>query len=227
MQLAGKVVVVTGASGQLGRAVAQEAMAQGARAALLDVAAAQAPEGAAAWKVDLTSLADTTRVLAEVAGRFGRIDGLANIAGGFRWQTLEGSSDLAEWTALQAVNLQTCVTASKAVLPHLLRAGGGRIVNVGAMGAVKGAAGMGAYAASKAGVMRFTESLADELKLQGITVNAVLPSIIDTPANRADMPDADHERWVKPQEIARVIAFLLSDAASAVTGALVPVTGQT
>jgi len=161
MQLAGKVVVVTGAFGQLGRAVAQEVLAQGGSAAMLDVVAGEAPAGAAAWKVDLTSLADTTRVLAQVAEHFGRIDGLANIAGGFRWQTLADSADLAEWTALQAMNLQTCVTASKAVLPHLQRAGAGRIVNVGAMGAVKGASGMGAYAASKAGVMRFTEALAD------------------------------------------------------------------
>ena len=227
MQLEGKIVVVTGAFGQLGRAVVQEVIAQGGRAAMLDVVAGEPPAGASAWKVDLTSLADTTRVLAEVATQFGRIDGLANIAGGFRWQTLGDSTDLSEWSALQAINLQTCVTASRAVLPHLRRAGAGRIVNVGAMGAVKGTSGMGAYAASKAGVMRFTEALADELKLQDITVNAVLPSIIDTPANRADMPKADHARWVKPQEIARVIAFLLSDASAAVTGALVPVTGRT
>jgi NAD(P)-dependent dehydrogenase (short-subunit alcohol dehydrogenase family) len=227
MQLTGKVVVVTGAFGQLGRAVVQEVLAQGARAAMLGRAAGEAPDGAAAWRVDLTSLADTTRVLAEVAQHFGRIDGLANIAGGFRWQTVEKSEDLSEWSALHAMNLQTCVTASKAVLPHLQRAGAGRIVNVGAMGALKGASGMGAYAASKAGVMRFTEALADEVKLQDITVNAVLPSIIDTPQNRADMPTAPHGRWVKAQEIAGVIAFLLSDAAAVVTGALVPVTGKT
>lgn len=227
MQLDGKVVVVTGAFGQLGRAVVEAVRAQGARVALLDVAEGQAPEGARSWKVDLASLPDASRVFAEIASHFGRIDGLANIAGGFRWQTLEASEDLAEWSALHAMNVQTCVTACKAALPHLKAAGAGRIVNVGAMGAVKGASGMGAYAASKAGVMRFTEALADELKLQGITVNAVLPSIIDTPANRADMPKANFDRWVKPQEIASVITFLMSDAAAAVTGALVPVTGRT
>ena len=227
MQLEGKVVVVTGAFGHLGRAVVDEVRAQGGRAALLDVTQGDAPEGCRAWKVDLTALADTTQVFDEIARHFGRIDGLANIAGGFRWQTLGDSEDLAEWGALQSINLLTCVTASKAALPWLQRAGAGRIVNVGAMGAVKGASGMGAYAASKAGVMRFTEALADEVKLLGITVNAVLPSIIDTPGNRADMPKADHDRWVKPQDIARVIAFLLTDAASAVTGALVPVTGKT
>lgn len=226
-QLAGKIVVVTGAFGQLGRAVVDEVRTQGARAALLGRHVGEAPEGSRAWAVDLTSLAETTRTFDEIARHFGRIDALANIAGGFRWQTLEGSTDLAEWTQLHAMNLQTCVNACKAALPHLLGAGSGRIVNVGAMGALKGTSGMGAYAASKAGVMRLTESLADELKLKGITVNAVLPSIIDTPANRADMPQAKQDRWVPPQEIARVIAFLLSDAASAVTGALVPVTGKT
>jgi NAD(P)-dependent dehydrogenase (short-subunit alcohol dehydrogenase family) len=227
MQLEGKVVIVTGAFGQLGRAVVEEVRAQGGRAALLDVTEGRAPEGSRAWKVDLTSLAETSRVVQEIAEAFGRIDGLASIAGGFRWQTLGASEDLQEWSALHSINLQTCVTAAKAVLPWLQRSGAGRIVNVGAMGAVKGTSGMGAYAASKAGVMRFTEALADEVKLHGITVNAVLPSIIDTPANRADMPDAKHDRWVKPHEIARVIVFLLSDAAAAVTGALVPVTGKT
>lgn len=227
MQLDGKVVVVTGASGQLGRAVVDTVRAQGARVALLDIAEGAAPEGSRSWKADVSSLADARRVFGEIAGHFGRIDALANIAGGFRWQTVEGSEDLAEWSALHTINLQTCVNASKAALPWLQRTGAGRIVNVGAMGAVKAASGMGAYAASKAGVMRFTEALADELKLQGITVNAVLPSIIDTPANRADMPKAPHDRWVKPAEIAGVIAFLMSDAAAAVTGALIPVTGKT
>ena len=227
MQLQGKTVVVTGASGQLGRAVVAEVRRQGARVALLDVAAAQAPEGSRAWEVELTALPATRRVFEEIAAHFGRVDALANIAGGFQWQTLAVSEDLAEWGRLHAMNLQTCVTASKAALPWLVKSGAGRIVNVGSTGAAKGAAGMGAYAASKAGVMRFTEALADELKLHGVTVNAVLPSIIDTPANRADMPKAAHDRWVKPEEIARVIAFLISDAASAVTGALVPVTGKT
>ncbi|RYX93402.1 MAG: SDR family NAD(P)-dependent oxidoreductase [Comamonadaceae bacterium] len=227
MQLSGKVVVVTGGFGQLGRALVQEVLAQGGRPVMLDRHAGEAPEGALAFQVDLGSAADTTRVFGEIAAKLGRIDALANIAGGFSFKTLADSDDLADWTTMQAINLQTCVGACKAVLPHLQKAGAGRIVNIGAMGAMKGASGMGAYAASKAGVMRFTEALADELKLQDITVNAVLPSIIDTPQNRADMPKAAHDRWVKPAAIASVIAFLMSDAASAVTGALVPVTGKT
>ena len=227
MDFAGKVVVVTGASGQLGQAVVDEVRARGAKVALLGRSAIDAPQGARAWKMDAGSLQDATRVFAEIAAHFGRVDALANVAGAFRWQTLEDSTDLTEWDALHEANLRSCVIACKAALPHLKSADAGRIVNVGAMGAVKGASGMGAYAASKAGVMRFTEALADEVKLSGVTVNAVLPSIIDTPANRADMPNAKHDQWVKPQEIARVIAFLMSDAASAVTGALVPVTGKT
>jgi len=226
MKLEGKVVAVTGAFGQLGRAVVAEVLRQGAKAALLDIAEGIAPEGSAAWKVNLTSLADVKAALDDIAQRFGGIDALVNVAGGFRWQTLEGSGDLGEWNALFEINVLTCVTASKSVLPYLQQRGGGRIVNIGAMGAAKGSTGMGAYAASKAAVARFTEALADELKLKNITVNAVLPSIIDTPQNRLDMPDADVDRWVKPEEIARVVGFLLSDPASAVTGALLPVAGK-
>ena len=229
MELEGKVVVVTGAFGQLGRAMTQEVLKQGGRAALLDVSAGEAPAGVStqAWKVDLTSRQDVARVLESVAAHFRGIDALVNIAGGFRWQTVEKSADLEEWSAMFSLNLVTCVTASKAVLPHLQKRGAGRIVNIGSMAANKAASGMGAYAASKAGVLRFTEALAEETKLQGITVNAVMPSTIDTPQNRKDMPTADFDRWVKAEEIARVVAFLLSDSASAVTGAALPITGKT
>ncbi|MEW6019792.1 MAG: SDR family oxidoreductase, partial [Pseudomonadota bacterium] len=125
-----------------------------------------------------------------------------------------------------AMNVKTAANASRAALPWLRRSAAGRIVNVGAMGAIKSAAGMGAYGASKAGVHRLTESLAEELKGEGITVNAILPSIIDTPANRADMPDADFSAWVSPADLAKVMLFLASPDARAVTGALLPVTGR-
>ena len=124
------------------------------------------------------------------------------------------------------MNVKTAANASRAALPWLRKSAAGRIVNVGAMGAVKSAAGMGAYGASKAGVHRLTESLAEELKGEGITVNAVLPSIIDTPANRADMPDADFSAWVSPADLAKVMLFLASPDGRAVTGALLPVTGR-
>ena len=124
------------------------------------------------------------------------------------------------------MNVRTAVVASQAALSHLAATGSGRIVNVGALAALKAGMGMGAYAASKAGVVRLTEALAEEVKDRGVTVNAVLPSIIDTPTNRPDMPDADPGRWVSPTALASVIAFLLSDEAAAVTGACLPVSGR-
>ena len=129
------------------------------------------------------------------------------------------------WDFLYRVNVATAVNMSRAALPHLLASPAGRIVNVGAAGALKAAAGMGAYAASKSGVHSLTQALAEETKGKGVTVNAVLPSILDTAANRADMPDADFGAWVKPADLAAVILFLASEQAGAVTGALVPVTG--
>jgi NAD(P)-dependent dehydrogenase (short-subunit alcohol dehydrogenase family) len=161
------------------------------------------------------------RIVAEA----GRLDGLVNVAGGFRYEKLDGGA-LDTWEVLYRMNVTTAVVSCKAALPHIVKAGNGRIVNIGALGAAKAAAGMGPYAASKAGVARLTEALADELKDRGVTVNAVLPSTLDTPRNRLDMPDADFSRWVAPSAVAEVIAFLLSAAAGAVTGALIPVAGR-
>ena len=154
----------------------------------------------------------------------GGVDVLVNVAGGFRWETI-ADGKLETWDFLYAINLKTAVCACKAALPHLL-ARQGRIINVGAGAAVKAGVGMGAYAASKAGVAKFTEALAEELKDKGVNVNAVLPSIIDTAANRADMPTADFTRWVQPAALADVIAFLASDGARAITGASIPVSGR-
>ncbi|MGB0218915.1 MAG: SDR family NAD(P)-dependent oxidoreductase [Sinimarinibacterium flocculans] len=219
-----KVVVVTGALGVLGRAVAEAATAAGAQVVAVDRVDGTPPTGAASWPaLDLGNAQQTQQAMAAIAERHGRIDALVNVAGGFRWETVaDGSIDT--WDQLYGLNVRTAVNACRAVLPHLPT--GGRIVNIGAAGAVKAAAGMGAYAASKAGVARLTEALAEELKPRDITVNAVLPSIIDTPTNRADMPDADAARWVSPQALADVIVFLLGPRAAAVTGALVPVTGR-
>ncbi|MBI5941487.1 MAG: SDR family oxidoreductase [Caulobacterales bacterium] len=222
-----RVFTITGGFGILGQAVARAALAGGARVALIDFAAEGRglPEGVLAiGGVDLSDQTQAEGAMAKVAQAFGCLDVLVNVAGGFVWQTLEGG-DLAAWSRMFTLNTLTCATACKAALPHLLAAGAGRIVNVGAGGAVKAAAGMGAYAASKAGVHRLTESLAEELKGK-VTVNAVLPSIIDTPTNRADMPDADFAAWVTPGEVAQAILWLASDAASGVTGALLPVSGR-
>jgi NAD(P)-dependent dehydrogenase (short-subunit alcohol dehydrogenase family) len=231
--LNGKTIVVTGGFGTLGRAVASAAVSRGASVAVLDVApsappgleAQLGPQAALFGGTDLRVFDGAAAALDAVAGRFQRIDGLINVAGGFRWETV-GDGDVATWDLLYQINLRTALNASKAAIPHLLAAGGGSIVNVGANAALKAAAGMGAYAASKAAVHRLTESMAEELKASNIRVNAVLPSIIDTPVNRADMPDADFAKWVSPEALAAVILFLVSDQATAVTGALIPVTGR-
>lgn len=230
MDLQGKVVAVTGAFGSLGAAVVQAALAHGAQVAAIDrVDAPRDPSTLAGAKlfggVDLGDAESARAAFARIADAMGGVDALVNVAGGFAWETLADGS-LETWDRLYTMNLRTAVAASQAALPHLKARGQGAIVNIGANGAAKGSAGMGAYAASKAGVARFTEALADELKDDGITVNAVLPSIIDTPPNRADMPKADFSRWVQPAQLADVIVFLLSDRARAVTGALLPVVGR-
>lgn len=226
-------VVVTGAFGNLGMAVARAFRGQGASVALIDHAQPPASVNAdfgaphcVLGGVDLTRVANTGAAMEAVRETLGVIDVLINIAGGFRWQTVE-QGDIDGWDGMFAMNLKTAVVATKAALPQLLQSQAGRIINVGAGAAARPAgAGMGAYTASKAGVHKLTESLAEELKDRGITVNAVLPGIIDTPQNRADMPNADYSRWVAPAAIASVIAFLASEQAAAVTGALVPVYGK-
>jgi NAD(P)-dependent dehydrogenase (short-subunit alcohol dehydrogenase family) len=229
MDLSGKVLVVTGADGALGQAVAATLSAYGAKLALLShagVAKGKPPAGA--WQyggIDLTLETAARPAMERIVQDAGRIDGLINVAGGFRFERItDGTID--SWDTMYKLNLRTAVVSCQAALPYLLRSANGRIVNVGAMGAQKASAGMGPYAASKAGVAQLTEALADELKDRGITVNAILPSTLDTPKNRIDMPQADFKRWVTLSEAAEVIAFLVSDKASAITGALIPVAGR-
>jgi NAD(P)-dependent dehydrogenase (short-subunit alcohol dehydrogenase family) len=228
MSLSGKRIAVTGADGALGSAMVRVALASGARVVALDrtdLAAQSGIEGLVTiGKVDLTKTEDTQRAFSIAAERLGGLDGLVNIAGSFKWEKLAGGS-VEVWDQLYAVNLRTAVNATRAALPFLTHPGG-RVVNVGAMAANHAGTGMGAYAASKSGVARLTEALAEELKDQGVTVNAVLPSTIDTPQNRTEMPKSDFTRWVKPEALAGVIVFLLSDAASVITGALIPVAGR-
>jgi NAD(P)-dependent dehydrogenase (short-subunit alcohol dehydrogenase family) len=175
--------------------------------------------------VDLTDAVQAAATMAAIGERFGRLDALLNIAGGFTWAKIEGQ-DPGAWAAMFRLNVVTAANASRAAIPHLRASQAGRIVNVGSAAALKAGLGMGAYAAAKAGVHALTQALAEELKGDGITVNAVLPSIIDTPTNRADMPDADFGAWVAPDDLAAVMLFLASEAAGAVTGALTPVTGR-
>ncbi|MCW1402778.1 SDR family oxidoreductase [Novosphingobium sp. MW5] len=219
-------VIVTGGFGVLGQAVSEAFAAAGDKVARIDFAPAPHSPVAGALdigSVDLTDVAATQSAVDKVAAAHGGIDVLVNVAGGFTWETLEGGS-LDTWAKMQAMNLMSNATITKLALPHLTASGMGRVVNIGAGGAVKAAMGMGAYAASKSGVHRLTEALAEELSGQGVTVNAILPSMIDTPTNRADMPDADFSTWVQPAAIADVILFLASDHARSITGALIPVT---
>jgi NAD(P)-dependent dehydrogenase (short-subunit alcohol dehydrogenase family) len=223
----GKAIVITGALGALGRVVVDAAVARGARVAGVDYAASQAAATADRIElggVDLSDSGQARKAIDAAAAHFGKLDALVNIAGGFTYEVV-ADGDIKSWQRMHALNLLTALCASHAALPHLLKSPAARIVNIGAMGALQAGAGMGPYAASKAGVHRLTEALAAEHKGK-ITVNAVLPSTIDTAANRASMPKSDFSKWVRPQELAEVILFLVSDAASAVTGALIPVSGR-
>lgn len=223
----GKVIAITGANGALGKIVADTALARGARLAAID----HAPSHQNATSdyiriggIDLSDEMQARQAIDATADHFGRLDVLVNVAGGFSFETV-AEGDAQTWRRLYALNALTAVNASRASLPYLVASGAGRIINIGAMSALHAGAGMGPYAASKAGVHRLTEALASEFKGR-ITVNAVLPSIIDTAANRASMPKEDFSRWVTPQEVAEVILFLASDAASGITGALIPVAGR-
>lgn len=218
-------VIVTGGFGILGHAVAQAFAASGDKVARIDYAQQPSEPVTGALDiggVDLTASAATQAAVDKVLAAHGSIDVLVNVAGGFAWETLEGGS-LDTFARMHAMNLVTNATITKLALPALKASASGRIINIGAGGAIKAAMGMGAYAASKAGVHRLTEALAEELAGTSVTVNAVLPSIIDTPTNRADMPDADFSTWVQPAAIAEVIGFLASPAARSITGALIPV----
>nr|QOL00271.1 dihydroanticapsin 7-dehydrogenase [uncultured organism] len=224
-------VVITGAAGVLGAAVARAFVSAGASLVLMDRAGVSrdplkdtADPHVFLEGIDLTDPAEAQHAMDTASSKLGGIDVLVNIAGGFRWETIAAGS-LETWDFLYAINLKTALCACKAALSYL-PADNGRIVNVGAAAAAKAGTGMGAYTASKAGVAKLTEALAEELKDKGINVNAVLPTVIDTPANRADMPKADFSRWVAPEALADVIVFLSSHASRAITGASILVSGR-
>lgn len=226
-----RTVMITGAAGHLGRAVAAAFSERGARLVLLDRDARtlEAAFGAgSAHRLVAADLLDSDALqaaLAQAAGGIGRIDVLCHIAGGFRMGEAVHETSDATWRFMFDINARTLLNIVRVVVPRMIEHGGGKIVNVGAYSAQKGAARMGAYCASKNAVIRLTESMSAELREKNINVNCVLPTIIDTADNRAAMPDADPTRWVAPQALADVIGFLASDAARAVHGAALPVTG--
>ena len=220
--MSGRVVLITGAAGALGKAVARRFAAEGDQLALLDQVAT-GEDAAFAAQCDLADGQACQKAVTQIVERLGRIDVLLNVAGGFEMGEPVHATQAKTWQFMFDVNLWTLVRMVESVVPVMRKQGSGSIVNMGARAALRGAALMGAYAASKSAVMRLTESLSDELRGAGVQVNCILPSIIDTPRNRGDMPDADHSLWVKPERIADVMAFLVSPGGADIHGAAIPV----
>jgi NAD(P)-dependent dehydrogenase (short-subunit alcohol dehydrogenase family) len=220
---AGKVVVVTGAAGALGSAVAAAFAERGATLALVDVVPIDTAH--ASFSCDLTDPAACTALVADIKRQLARIDVLANVAGGFAMGETVHQTTVDTWQFMFDINVHTMLNMVRATVPEMLAQRGGRIVNIGARAGLRGMGQMGAYCAAKSVVIRLTESLAAELKDHGINVNCVLPSIIDTARNRADMPDADFSRWVAPADLAAAIVFLASEAGRALHGVALPVEG--
>lgn len=231
-----KVVLITGGTGVLGTAVTAAFLRAGATAVVTYIIDAEVEPFYAAvkelrsrvtlYKADVTKERDVRRVVQNTINKRGQLDVLVNIVGGF----VGGRPvvDLSEetWDFMLNLNTKSAFLCSKAVLPHMMARQAGTIISVSARAGLHGSAGLSAYAVAKSGVLILTQALAEEVKDHGITVNAILPSLIDTPANRKAMPQADHTRWVPPEDIARVILFLASDEARAITGAGIPVYGR-
>ena len=232
MSTSPRTVLLAGAAGTLGLAAAKVFAQEGAQLVLLDrtpiseaALAALAPAHCLSIALDLFDASKVGNTVEQAIARFGRIDVLCNLTGGFAMGDAVHETSDSTWDFLHDINVRTLRNTARAVVPHMLRQGGGKIVNVGAYSAQRGLAGMGAYIAAKSEVLRITEAMSAELRMKNINANCVLPTILDTPQNRADMPDSDPQRWVHPQDLAKVIAFLASDAARAIHGAGLPVTG--
>lgn len=226
-----KTVLVTGAAGHLGRAVTELFRERGARLVLMDrqldvlIGAFGRKESEILVAADLLDREGLVREIQRAQVAFGPVEICCHIAGGFRMGELVHETTAATWDLLVDINARTLFNVAAAVVPGMLERSAGKFVTVGAGSALKGGVRMGAYSASKSALIRLTESMSAELKERGINVNCVLPSIIDTPDNRAAMPDADASRWVSPASLAKVIGFLTSEDAAAIHGAAVPVAG--
>jgi NAD(P)-dependent dehydrogenase (short-subunit alcohol dehydrogenase family) len=224
--------MICGAAGNLGRAVAAAFAREGERLALLDVQAPPIPDEYRGQQNMCLALAVDVRkpdAMAAAVERslqtFERIDVLCNLVGGFDMGPAVHESTAEQWHMMLDLNVDSVLNSVRTVVPIMLKQGGGKVINIGAVGGLSGRANMAAYSASKSAVIRLTEAMSLELRERNINVNCVLPSIIDTPQNRTAMPDADPNRWVAPEALADVIVFLASDRSRAVHGAAVPVVG--
>ena len=231
-----RVVMVTGAAGHVGTAVVARLLEEKSRLVAVDLAAdgllrrfpmlADSTDHLVAAPVDLADPNALTVWVESAIHRWGRIDALLNLAGGYQGGHPLHQAGAEEWDQMMDRNARSVFHACRAVIPRMIERQSGRIVSVASRAALQGGPMVALYAASKAVIVRLTESLAEELKDEGITVNCVLPGIIDTPPNREAMPKADRQRWVSPEEIAEIILFLASDRARAVTGAALPIVGR-
>lgn len=230
-----QVALITGAAGNIGQATAYAFYEAGAKLALVGRSREQVtmafPDLVDAGDclfvaADLTDASAVDQMVQAVMDHYGRIDILANIAGGFKSGTPVHETPLEVWDYMINLNARTVFLVSRAVVGHMLQQGHGKIINIASRAALEGRPRMAAYSVAKSAVIRLTESMAAELKNQGINVNCIVPDTIDTPQNRAEMPAADFSKWVTPRDLADVILFLASTAAKPVTGAVLPVYGR-
>lgn len=233
--LEGKTAIITGGTGGLGKAVLAEFLSRGAYVLSTYLHERELEEcrgiseeygtRVAFGRVDVTKASDVADMTLMAAEKFSKVDILVNVVGGFT-QSHITETDEDAWDRMMDMNLKSAFLCSKVVIPHMMKQGRGSIVNIASRPALKGSPGLSAYGASKAGVLNLTQSLAEELREHDINVNAVIPGTMDTPGNRHSMPDADFTKWVTPGDVARVIAFLCSEEARAVSGAAIPVYGK-
>lgn len=235
MLLAGEVAIITGGAGALGRDTVRVFLDEGAQVAACDMVeipmdemglSPDARHRCMPVRYDVTTARGAADLAAHALRQFGRVDALVNIVGGWRGGVPLQETPVEEWEGMLTLNLTSAFLCCRAVLPHMLERKSGHIVNISSRTAVVPAPRQVAYNAAKAGVIALTQTLAEEVKASGITVNCVLPSILDTEANRKAFPKADYQKWVKPVDLARVLAFLVSDGSSQLTGAAIPVYGK-
>lgn len=236
LDLKDKIVLVTGAAGNLGQAAARAFLAAHCKLVLVDRRPDRLPalwpeladskDHMLATGVDALDAEAIDALVSSIVQRFGRIDVLINTVGGYLGGTRVHETPMEKWDESLDLNARTAFIISKAVVPVMLEQESGRIIHVAARTGLEGSSRQLVHSVAKSAVIRLTETLSEELKRSGINVNCVLPDTIDTPQNRASMPKAKVDRWVKPEAIADVLLFLASDAARAVTGAAIPVYGK-